>query len=144
MFKGLPTSKLLRQIARFNLISANPRAAYKLGPDIKRLELFLVHKNVYKPGAGLKKFWRENLPALKFHNDDVEFVVLRFVAPDKTQLSQAPCILRVHRKDGKYTDLDCSLKSNVDIMRRMVKETGAVRVPEEDLEVMPYPKGYQE
>lgn len=143
MFKDLPRSKLLKQIARLNLIAGTPKTAFKLGPQVKKVELFLLHKNIFVPGAGLKKFWRQNMPVLKFHNDDVDFVTTRLIAENKEEVAKAPTKIIVHNKDGSSTEFDCALKTNSQILNELVKVTEGVKVSEENIPVIARPKPKQ-
>lgn len=140
MFKDLPKSRILRQIARLNLIAGTPETAYKLGPEIKKLEIILILKNVYKPAAGLKQFWRKNLPILKFHNDHVDFVATRVRAQDKEEVAKVPSKIIVHGTDGSKKDIDCLFTSHSDILAKLVEVTQATPVDAAEIPVLAVPK----
>lgn len=138
MFKGLPLKGINRQIARLNLISGNTSNAYRFGSHIKRIELVLLHKMVYIPLAGLKKFWRRNLPVLKFHNDDTEFVVTRVRAQTKAEIKAAPIKIKVHETSGNVIEVPCALKDNDEILKKVVEVSKAESVPKEEIPVFQY------
>lgn len=140
MFKGLPTSKLLKQIARLNLISGTPKTAFKLGPQVQKIELVLLYKNIYKKGSGLKRFWRYNLPALKFHNENVDFVLTRVKGNDKSEIAKVPSKIIIHKTDGTKSELDCALQTNSEILKKVVKATDAVLVPQEEIPTVATPE----
>lgn len=140
MFKGLPTSKLLKQIARLNLIAGTPKTAFKLGPQVKKVELILLYKNIYKKGSGLKRFWRYNLPVLKFHNDNVDFVLTRVKAGNKDEVSKVPSKIIIHNTDGTKGELDCALQTHNEILKKLVKATDAVLVPQQEIPTIAVPE----
>lgn len=140
MFKDLPKSRILRQIARLNLIAGTPKTAYKLGPEVKKLELILILKNVFKPAAGLKHFWRKNLPVLKFHNDHVDFVATRVRAKTKEEVAKVPSKIIVHGTDGSKKDIDCIFTSNSEILAKLVEVTKATPVEAAEIPVIEVPK----
>lgn len=142
MFKGLPTSQLLKQIARLNLISGTPKTAFKLGPQVKKVEIIILHTNIYKRGAGLKKFWRQNLPVLKFHNEDVDFILTRVKAATKEEIAKVPSKIIIHKEDGSKGEIDCALQNHKEILRRLVKATDAVAVAAEDIPTIAVPENH--
>lgn len=142
MFKDLPKSRILKQIARLNLIAGTPQTAYKLGPEIKKLELILILKNVFKPAAGLKHFWRKNLPVLKFHNEHVDFVATRVRAHTKEEVAKVPSKIIVHGTDGSKKDIDCIFSSHSDILAKVVEATKAIPVEAAEIPVLAVPKAH--
>lgn len=142
MFKGLPTSKILKQIARLNNISGTPKTAFKLGPQVKKIELIILHKNIYKASSGLKRFWRYNLPVLKFHNDDIDFLLTRVRANTKDEIAQVPTKIVIHRADGSKGELDCAMQTHNEILKKLVQATGAAPVAPEDLHTIPVPEDH--
>lgn len=140
MFKNLPSSKILKQVARLNLIAGTPETAFKLGPQIKKLELILILKNVFKPAAGLKHFWRRNLPVLKFHNEHVDFVTTRVRAQTKEEIAKVPSKIVIHGADGSKKDIDCLFTDHNDILKKVVDATKATPVDAADIPVVAVPK----
>lgn len=126
----LPTSRILKQAARLDIISGAmpPARAYKLGDAVKKIELVMISKNVYKGDAGLKYFWRIDLPVLKFHNDDVEYVVTR-VRASKEEIPQVPCCILVHEAGGNVQKIDCRNHFHSEILDKLVAATGATEIP---------------
>lgn len=133
MFKGLPINKLSKQMARLNLIAGTPQNAYKLDPQFKKVELILLHKNIFGPSLGMKKFWRHNLPVLKFHNDDVDFVLTRVRASTKAEIAQVPTKIILHDAQGQKTEFDCANAHSNEILERLVKATKAKPVPSSEI-----------
>lgn len=139
MFKGAPSSPILKQIYRLNLISGTQKTAYRLGPDVKKIELFLISKNTYGPTAGLKRFWRDYLPSLKYHNDDVNFVVTRVRPETKEDIVKVPSKIVVYDANNKETTtIDCLGKHASNIFRKLKQATNATPVPESELETIKY------
>lgn len=139
MFKELPTGALTRQLARVNLIAGTPSTAFRIDSQrTRRIELLLVHGLHHKPLAGLRRFWRYNLPTLRFHNDDVDFVCTRFTVGSKEEIPKIVTRINLHDANGKTTPVDCRNKSNVEILDLVVKATGAVPVPESEIPVFKF------
>lgn len=145
MFKGAPSKPLLKQIYRLNLISGASTKAYKLDSSkYKTVELMLALKSVYGPAAGLKKFWRENLPALKFHNEDVNFVVTR-VRPNSDShqdICAIPNKIIVHDASGNKSEIDCKGKHASNILRKLVQLTNAEKVADSEIPRLEFPNQY--
>ncbi|SGZ52226.1 CIC11C00000004822 [Sungouiella intermedia] len=142
MFKGLPTSKILKQIARLNNITGTPRTAFKFGPLVKKIELIILLKNIFKASSGLKKFWRQNLPVLKYHNDDVEFTLTRVRAMSKEEIAQVPTKIVIHLADGTKSEVDCAMQTHNQILKKLVNSTGAVAIAPDDLHTIPVPENH--
>ncbi|KAK6460948.1 hypothetical protein DFJ63DRAFT_212131 [Scheffersomyces coipomensis] len=135
MFKNSPSSKILKQIYRLNLIAGNPENAYKLNPEkYSKIELFLIQKNVHAQSVGLKKFWKDFLPTLKFHNDDIDFIMTRIKVNNKAEAAACPAKILVHGKDQKdNVEIDCANLHSSKILRQLVTKTGAVNIPLEEI-----------
>lgn len=135
--EALPrNNKLLRQITRLNIIAGSPETAYRFGPDLKKLEVVIYSKNILGHAAGLKKFWKLNLPTLKFHNDAVDFVVTRVKPTKREDFDTIPLQVRLHNQDGSVSKLDCVNKSNLVILSEVVALTGATAVPVAEIPVI--------
>lgn len=132
MFKDLPVLRILKQISRLNLIAGNSSNAYKLGPQVKKVELILQEKNVYGPAAGLKKFWRKHLPTLKFHNYDTDISMTR-VRSKPEEAAKVPAKIVVYDEAGQKQELDCKNLDESVILQKLVKLTQATPVPEADI-----------
>lgn len=133
VFGEFPRNKALKQIARINFIAGTPTTAFKLGPLTKKVELMIVHKNAWGASLGLKRFWQLNLPTLKFHNDDVEFVVTKVRATLKEEIAKAPTKIIVHDANTGSKEINCAHKDSSDILAELVKTTNATSVPEEEI-----------
>lgn len=136
MFKGLPSSRIWKQQARLNQIAGSPSTAFKFDPKYTKVELLLIEKSVLAPAFGLRRFWRQNLPTLKFHNDNVDFVLTRIATKTKEDLAKCPTKIVLHLADGSTQELDCSNKNSSKILKELVKVTGATPVPEEEIPVL--------
>lgn len=129
MFKSLPKLRILRQIERLNLIQGTPRNAFRFNPDqVSKIELVLIQKNIHEPAIGLRKFWRENLPTLKFHNDDINFVVSRVQVKNKEEVKKCPIKIIVHQVTGDKIDINCAHLNQSRILSKLVKATNATNV----------------
>ncbi|KAK6458385.1 uncharacterized protein RJT20DRAFT_31326 [Scheffersomyces xylosifermentans] len=135
MFKDLPSSRILKQITRLNNIAGTTESAYKFDQSkYAKIELFLQQRNIHGPAVGLKKFWRLNLPTLKFHNDDLQFVLTRIATESKADVAACPSKIIVHGVDPKDNlEIDCAGKHSSVILQELVKATGAVGVPADEI-----------
>ena len=80
---------------------------------------------------GARKLWRDYLPRLKYHNPTVSMVVNR--TADQT----APSTLTLLYEQGTQKVIDMKNKTEPEIFKQLLTETGAVEVkatPEEEAE----------
>ncbi|GEQ70031.1 hypothetical protein JCM33374_g3707 [Metschnikowia sp. JCM 33374] len=138
--KGLPGHKILRQVARLNLISGDSNTAFKLPSNVKKLEVLIMNKAVNRRMVGLNQFWKWNLPTLRFHNDNVDFVVTRIKPEVKEEYPRVPCAIFIHKKAGDVTRIECNDRSASWIVKSIVNATGAQVVPKEEIPHIPLPK----
>lgn len=141
MFKNLPSSRILKQIERLNIIAGTPENAFKFNPNVKSVELFLLKAPVQGPHIGLKRFWRRNLPTLQFHNPDVDFVMTRIKVEDKADLKKVPARVVV-QADGEPKVLNCLEKTHEQILSELVQLTNATSVPAEEIPTITKPDTY--
>lgn len=133
MFKNMPKSRLLKQIARLNLISGTPETAFKIDPTkYSKIELLLAESRGDGKSVGLRKFWKHNLPTLKFHNDDIDFVVTRVAAETKDEEALVPVKLLVYGTAETKT-FNVASEHSDNILEQLVKYTNAKSIPEEEL-----------
>lgn len=133
-FRNLPSSPVLRQVARLNKIAGTPETAFRMDPlKVRAIELVLVQKNVHQPSLGLRKFWKEHLPTLQFHNNDVNFTMTRVKTQTKEDLAKVPALVVIHKINDDKVVVNCLDRSPKDILRRVVHATGATPVPEADI-----------
>ncbi|ABN66944.2 predicted protein [Scheffersomyces stipitis CBS 6054] len=142
MFKGLPSSRILKQITRLNAIAGTSESAYKFDASkYTKIELFLQQKNIHGPAVGLKKFWRQNLPTLKFHNDDIQFSLTRIQAETAAEVAACPSKIVVHSVDpASKIEIDCKGKHSSVILNELVEATKATNVPIEEIPVLRPPQ----
>lgn len=138
--KGLPGHKILRQVARLNLVAGDSTTAYKLPSTVKKLEVLMMTKAVNRRFVGLNHFSKWTFPTLKFHNDDVDFVVTRVKPEHKEEYPQVPCALFIHKTSGDMTRIECNEMSHLRILQELVKATNALPVPELEIPHIPLPK----
>lgn len=139
-FKNLPSSPLLRQVARLNKIAGTPHTAFRFDPlKIREIQLILIQKNVHLPSAGLRNFWKNNLPTLQFHNNDVTFTMTRVATTSKEDLVKVPAKILVHTTDDNTLTLDCLNMKNNKILRELVALTEAKQVPEAEIPIIANP-----
>ncbi|KAG7192152.1 uncharacterized protein KQ657_002517 [Scheffersomyces spartinae] len=141
MFKNLPASRILKQIERLNLIAGTPENAFKFQPNVKSIELFLLKAPVQGPHIGLKRFWRQNLPTLQFHNPDVDFIMTRIKVEDKADLKKVPARV-VISGEGESKVLNCLEKSQQQILNELVELTGATSIPIEEIPIISKPDSH--
>lgn len=140
MFKNLPSSRILKQITRLNNIAGTPETAFKFSPKYTKLELFLIKQNVSGSAIGLKKFWRNNLPTLKFHNEDVNFVLTRINTTTKEDIAKCPTKIVVYDNASNKHEIDCADKQVSDILAEVIKATEATQIPEKEIPVIATPQ----
>lgn len=144
MFKNLPSSRILKQVARLNNIAGTAETAYRFDASkVKKIELLFIHQNILGAAVGLKKFWRHNLPTLKFHNDDINFVCTRINAETKEEAEKCPTKIIIHSPDNNKTELNCSAKHSSVILQELIKATGATSVPTSEIPVVKSPAAKQ-
>ncbi|CAN3372643.1 hypothetical protein DIURU_004864 [Diutina rugosa] len=133
-FRNLPSSPVLRQVARLNQIAGTTETAFRMDPSkIKAIELVLVQKNVHQPSSGLRKFWKQNLPTLQFHNNDVRFTMTRVKTASKDELAKVPASVVIHKVGDDKVVVNCLDRSPKDILRKVVHATGATPVPDAEI-----------
>lgn len=135
----LPTNKILRQIARLNLLAGKPQLAYKFDDKYKALELIVLSKNNYLKTAGIAKFWKYNLPILKFHNDDLDFIVKRVRPETKDDIKNFESALVVRSTDSEPIVIKCNDKSPGRILEELVKVTNARQLKQSEIPLIEVP-----
>ncbi|EMR08891.1 hypothetical protein PNEG_02674 [Pneumocystis murina B123] len=98
--------------------------AFKLPSDIHGLTLFMAFKN--KDGhMGPRKFWKDYLPSIQFHNPYLHIQVCRSHKEKEAKL-------KIHQKSGDI-ELDMKHKHALDICREFIEKTKAVAVGKEEM-----------
>lgn len=139
-FKDLPTSPVLRQVARLNKIAGTPATAFRFDPlKVREIEVFLTQKNAHPPSKGLRKFWKENMPTLRFHNDDVGFAMTRIAVNKDEDLAKMKAKIVVHTTNDGSQSINCANKDQSVILDELVKLTEAKPVPEAEIPVISNP-----
>lgn len=83
----------------------------------------------------MRKFWKENLKTIYFHNPELPIEVKRIECPTKDEQLQCPCLIKVHFKDGKVENVDGKDQHSSKIMQQLVEVTGAEKVPAEEIDL---------
>lgn len=122
MFKNLPKSRTSRHFERLNLLSSGPGSVI-VSPEVKSVELVFNFKTG-QGHVGSKKFWRDNLPRVQFHNPELPIQVLRVKTPLEEQ-GKIPSLLTVNFKDGKTEKLDVKNKHSDEILKEFIRITKA-------------------
>ncbi|VEU21844.1 DEKNAAC102822 [Brettanomyces naardenensis] len=134
LIKGLPKSKVYKQLAHLNLIANYEGSAYRFN-DVSKLELIFKKMNAYGH-MGARKFWMNNLRTINFHNPQLPIEVHRVECATKEEQMNCPSVLKVYLKDGQIKSIDCKSKQHQDIMKELVELTKAEKVPEEEIPVL--------
>lgn len=123
----LPRQGLNRQITRLNAIANGPGAVL-VSNNVAKINL--VFKDGFKPG---KRFWRQTLPQVQFHNPSLPISVTKFPKDeDSSKLSE----LIVEFKDGQQKKAFIGDKPFESIIDDLIKLTDAKPVPQEDIPIL--------
>lgn len=133
MIKNAPLSPILRQIFRLNQIAGTKENAFRIPPKYKKVELVMMSKQAYGPSIGLKHFWRNHLPTLKFHNDDVQFFTTKVKVSTKEEIAQAPSKIVIHDETGNKTEIDCMGDHHLEILKKFVAATASQPIDETEI-----------
>ena len=139
ILEGQPSKRLLKQIGRLNKIAGSTENAYKLGPKFTKLELFLINNTNQPASTGLKQFWRNHLPAIKFHNEDLTVVLTRINAT-KEEVSKVPAKIKCFGDAGSVQEIDCLDKPESEILKQLFKVTEAQPVDASEIPYIETPK----
>lgn len=133
MYRNLQGGVIPKQVARLNFIAGTPKTAFKFGPKYTKMEIFLINQTPQKASVGLKQFWRQHLPTLKFHNEDFQFIMKRITVENKADAAKVPVRIDLYDAEDKKIQLDCSFKSELDILQEVLSKTEATPVATEDI-----------
>ncbi|KAH3670261.1 hypothetical protein WICMUC_004914 [Wickerhamomyces mucosus] len=121
MFKSLPKSKLSRHVDRLNLLSSGP-GSVKVSANVKSIELIFKQRTP-KGHMGPRRFWRENLPRIQFHNPALPIQVVRVEPTTPEEAQKIPALLKTRSAKIKYL-------LNSDILTKFIKLTDATPAQE--------------
>lgn len=133
MFRHLPKSRIPKQVARLNQIAGSSENAFKFGPRYTKMEIFLINQTKQPASKGLKFFWRQHMPTLKFHNEDFGFVLKRVKVDDPAAADKVPVRIDLYDAAHNKTEIDCSFKSESDILAELLNKTEATPVAEAEI-----------
>lgn len=100
---AIPKARIPRQIYQLNKISRGP-AAVRLPPNVQSINLSFKAQNA-NGHMGPRKFWREFLPQVQFHNPNLPISVNRIHASTPKEHKTLPAILKV--QFSKFSLLLC-------------------------------------
>ncbi|ODV94040.1 hypothetical protein PACTADRAFT_50936 [Pachysolen tannophilus NRRL Y-2460] len=137
MFKNLPNGRFTKQVARLNLISNYPSSAIKLPSTISSIDL--IFKRTNSAGhMGPRKFWRNNLPTVQFHNPNIPITVTRIETESKDESEKCPATLTINYQDGQKKLIDLKYKHSDEILKEFTEITQAQVVEENDIPTIKY------
>lgn len=134
MTAALPKSRVARQLARLNAIACGP-GAVRVPPSV--VGVHLSFKFQYENGhMGPRKFWRENLPQVQFHNPGLSISVERKYANSVDDTATIPAHLSIKFQDGKEQVINVQHKHSNEILKSFIEATGATVIPVEEQPVL--------
>ncbi|KAK9457664.1 hypothetical protein V1511DRAFT_476700 [Dipodascopsis uninucleata] len=118
-------TRFAKQVIFLSKISTG-KAAVTLPTSITNLKLQFKTLNKYGH-MGARKFWRDHLPTLQFHNPSLKIEVFRTKIENKSEEAHKnePAILSFTIGD-KVQDIDIKNMHSDEILERLVTATGAV------------------
>ncbi|KAI5960744.1 MRP49 [Candida pseudojiufengensis] len=120
---------VLKQIKKVNRLRGEPKNSYKFDPTkYKEIELFIYHQRpiLYKPANGIRYFWKESLPTLRYHNPEIQFTVNNITIEQEEDLSKLPLKLKIHGINSKDDSLiECASKPPHKIFSELINLTNA-------------------
>ncbi|ODQ67970.1 mitochondrial MRP49p [Nadsonia fulvescens var. elongata DSM 6958] len=123
--------QITKQISALNRICRGP-GAVKLPNDITGLKLQFKYQNS-NGHMGAKKFWRETLPQIQFHNPAIPMAVIRTEAATVEENQTIPATLLVRYSNGEEKSLDIKEKHSSVILNEFIQLTKAQKVAEKDI-----------
>ncbi len=139
--KNKYNKKIENAIKKINKLTANPETSFKFDAErFKEIELFVYGQRpiTYKPAWGLKLFWKDNLPTLRYHNPDIQFTVNNITVESESELSKLPLKLKVHGTDQSNSfEINCTDKPPSKILSELIEITKARKLTEEELPKLP-------
>lgn len=138
MLSNLSSQRTLRQIKWINQILGNSKTSFKLNQNINKIELILVDKFQNQSSCGLKKFWKNNLPTLKFHNEKINFVLKRIFLPKENddKIVKIASKINVYNNDNTVQNIGCECKESEEILKELVLVTQATPVAENEIQLL--------
>lgn len=121
---------------RINKIHGDTSNAYKFDPKYQKFELIFPQTRVYRPSMGLRQFWKHNLPTLKFHNFDREFLVKKIATENDEDLKKCPVKLTVYDDKQKLFEIKCDDTEHSEILKKLVEMTEAQPVSESEIKAL--------
>lgn len=132
MFKGLPTSRLSKQVTRLNHIANYPGSALSMPSDIVGIDM--VFKKLNKYGhMGARQFWKFNLPTIQFHNPNLLISVRRIDTENDQEARKVPAKLTLKFQDGKEKTIDCIDKHSSQILKSLTEISQATPVARKNI-----------
>ncbi|ODV90669.1 hypothetical protein CANCADRAFT_24324 [Tortispora caseinolytica NRRL Y-17796] len=136
MFKGLPTTRNGRQIARLNALVSGP-GALKTPDNLRAMKLIFKLDNKYGH-MGARKFWRTHAPVIQYHNPNLQILVTRIETNTDEEAIKVPAkmVLEYDESSGmKPVEIDIKSKMSDEILELFRSAAKATEVPAEDIPV---------
>ncbi|CDR45939.1 CYFA0S20e02080g1_1 [Cyberlindnera fabianii] len=93
MYKSLPKARFGRHFERLNLLSSGA-GSVTVPAEVKSVEL-IFKKRTPDGHMGPRRFWRENLPRVQFHNPELPIRVVR-IEPEAGEYKKVPALLKIN------------------------------------------------
>lgn len=142
----IPRNRIGKQLFRLNQISATKKAAIRLPPSLKSVDLIFKKKNS-GGHMGLRKFWHNYLPTIQFYNQNLEINVKRISLSegetDKKKISElennpveiakCPSKIVLSYNSGQKVEIDCKEKHSDEILESFSTTSAAEVVPDKEI-----------
>lgn len=134
-----PGSQYFREIASLKRITGaieTRKAAIKIDPlKYNKVEL-IMPLNRYLKSRGLRHFWKTYLPTIKFHNDDINFIVTRVTTSDPNDPEQAkkvPVKIHLHNLNSPVKEINVDSVGVDAILDQFITSAEATPVDPKDI-----------
>ncbi|CAI5760183.1 unnamed protein product [Candida verbasci] len=135
---GKYNSTIRKQIIKLNNLTGTKETAFKFNPSFSKFEMWIYLQNSipHPPSNGLKQFFVDYLPTLRFHNPDFEYKINTIMnVESESQLNKIPLKLKLSGDDT--VEIDCKGKSGSDILKELTEKGKLMPVSEEDIPKIP-------
>ncbi|KAI5949613.1 MRP49 [Candida jiufengensis] len=132
---------VLKQIKKVNRLRGTSKNSYKFDQSkYKEFELFIYHQRpfLYKPANGIRNFWKESLPTLRYHNPEIQFTINNITVENEEDLTKLPLNLKIHGTSKENDSvIDCISKPPHQIFSELIKLTNARQMNDEEIPKLP-------
>ncbi|KAK9460046.1 uncharacterized protein V1516DRAFT_678768 [Lipomyces oligophaga] len=120
-------SRIKHQMAQMVKLSTGP-AAVKVEPTIQKVKLVFGEQADHPTQTGLKQFWHEYLPTIKFHNIDLTIKVNDKPNPRQRKKAEGAAMLYIKTVDHKFRKADVRDQSPEQILQTFIELSKAQSV----------------